>query len=287
MNKATLSGVAALWAFSIGTILVALSGDIPAFQLSFLMLFSSAITLWIYFKTAGTDFRKQLKAPISQYIVMFFGVGVYSVLLNIAFKIAPAFEVNMLNYLWPIFLVLFSKILKRQRLRVSEIFGMLLGFIGMCVIFMPQNGALFEHVGIGHVLIIVAAVVWAFYSAFISEKHYSVVLLIPVMAFAGCVSFALHMMFEQTVWIQPVYVWIAVLVFCLTRFSYALWDYAMRKGDQIFLSSLSYFLPLLSSLYFISFGFMPARIEAAIGGALIVIGCVIVNVHHLKRLMKR
>lgn len=158
----TLSGIVALLIFSIGTVLVALSGDIPPFQLSFMMFFSGAITLWLYFKKIGTDFREQLKAPMSQYIVMFFGVGIYSIFLNIAFKTAPAFEVNMLNYLWPILLVLFAKLLKKQHLRVNEILGMILGFVGMCVIFMPQDGALFAHVGTGHVLIILAAVVGHF-----------------------------------------------------------------------------------------------------------------------------
>lgn len=283
----TLSGIIALFIFSIGTILVALSGDIPPFQLSFLMFFSGTITIWFYFRKAGTDFRGKLKAPISQYMVMFLGVGIYSILLNIAFKTAPAFEINMLNYLWPILLVLFAKLLKKQCLRATELLGMILGFVGMCVIFMPQDEALFAHVGTGHVLIILAAVVWAFYSAFVSEKHYSVVLLIPVMAFSGCVSFVLHVLFEQTIWVQSASVWIAVLVLCLTRFCFALWDYGMRKGDQMLLNSLSYFLPLLSSLYFIAFGLTPARAGVAIGGALIVAGCVIVNIHHLKRLMKR
>lgn len=283
----TLSGIIALFIFSIGTILVALSGDIPPFQLSSLMFFSGALTLWLYFKKVGTDFRGKFSAPMSQYIVIFSGVGVYSILLNIAFKTAPAFEINMLNYLWPILLVLFAKLLNKQRLRLSEFLGMMFGFVGMCIIFMPQDEVLFEHVSTGHVLIILAAVVWALYSAFVSERHYSVVLLIPVMAFAGCVSFVLHVLFEKTVWVQPTYVWAAVLVFCLTRFCFALWDYGMRKGDQVLLSSLSYFLPLLSSLYFIAFGFTPARIGVAIGGAFIIVGCVIVNIHHLKRLMNK
>lgn len=276
-----LGGFLALIFFSLGNLCVALSGDMPAFQLSAMVLLSCALTLWLYFKFTGKNIRASLNLPASQYIITLLGIGGYQILVNSAFKMAPAFEMNILNYLWPILLVLFSKFKHQQALKKNECAGMALGFIGMCVIFMPQNGTAFNHIGAGHFVMIAAAVIWAFYSAFITGKKSSVALLIPVTAFSGGLCLMIHLLFEETIISMPVIAWIAVAIYCLTRFSYALWDFGMRKGDQMLLSSLSYFLPLLSCIYFIAFGIMPVRIEVAIGGAFIIIGCIIVNWHRI------
>lgn len=279
--SATITGVLAILMFSIGTVLVALSGDIPAFQLTAMVFFAGALTLYAYFKMKGVAIIEQCKAPVSQYAVMLVGIGLYTVLLHISFKSAPAFEINMLNYLWPIFLVLFVKLMKRDAFKWNEVGGMLLGFVGMILIFIPTDGSSFTHITAGHVLVVIAAGLWAFYSALAGQKKYSTILLIPVMLISSLISLVAHLALEETVLSQPVGVWVAVTIFCLTRFSYAMWDYAMREGDQIFLSSLSYGIPLLSSIYFIVFGFTPARFEVGVGGAFIVTGCLVVNMHRI------
>ncbi|PCJ01573.1 MAG: hypothetical protein COB14_03670 [Alphaproteobacteria bacterium] len=94
-------------------------------------------------------------------------------------------------------------------------------------------------------------------------------------------------MIEETVWPHTFRLWEIVGFLGISFLAYAFWDYAMREEDKILLVSLSYFVPLVSTSLFIAFGILPANYYVAIDGALIVAGCVIVNIHHLKRLMKR
>ena len=252
-----------------------------------MMFFSGGLAIYLFFKIRGRDISEMFRAPLQYYVVMLVGVGGYSILLNTAFKNAPAFEVNMLNYVWPVQLVLFSKLIKKQRLKLNEILGMALGFMGMCLIFIPPESQAFSKIGIGHLWVVIAATIWAFYSAYVSGKDFSAILLVPVMLLSGIISMFLHFAYEETILIQPVNIWIAVIALCITRFCFALWDYGMRRGDQVLLSSLSYFLPLISSLYFIAFGIMPTRLEVAYGGALIVTGCIVVNLHRIKILSRK
>lgn len=277
---ATLSGIFGLILFSTGTLLISLSGKIPPFQLCAMTCFSCALILSLYFKIKGQSIKKELNAPISSYITIIIGIGVYQAMTNISFKNAPAFEINMLNYLWPIFLVVFSKYLHRQRIKANELVGMVCGFAGMILIFMPQNGT-FGLFGFYYILMLLGAIVWAGYSAIISRQDVSVALLIPCTLFSGIVHVIIHLSKEQTVVQMPFHEMAAVILLCCSCGSYALWDYGMRKGDQILLGSLSYCLPLLSSVYFIIFGFMPASIEVALAGVLIIAGCIIVNVHKM------
>ncbi len=283
----TVIGLAALFLFSMGTLLISLSGDIPPFQLCTMICFSCALSLFLYFKMRGRSIRDKLSAPISHYVTIIGGIGLYQGVTNTAFKTAPAFEINMINYLWPIFLVLFAKILQKQKLKINESLGMLFGFLGICFIFMPQGDAAFGQIGTGHALMLIGAIIWALYSAVIRLQDVSVVLLIPCTFFSGIIYLIIHLIFEETVIIQPLPGTIATIILCLTCCSYGLWDHGMRKGDQMLLTSLSYFLPFLSSIYFIIFGLVPARIEVAIGGALIITGCLIVNAHRMKFLKRQ
>jgi drug/metabolite transporter (DMT)-like permease len=47
-----------------------------------------------------------------------------------AIKNAPAVEANLLNYLWPLLIVLLSSFLPNERLRWFHIVGSLLGLLG-------------------------------------------------------------------------------------------------------------------------------------------------------------
>lgn len=283
----TLSGIFALLIFSTITVLITLSGAMPGLQLSAIVLMLSAILLGMCMKMRGCVFREAWRQPVSLYVIIISGIGLYTACISVAFKSAPPFEVNMLNYLWPLLLVLFSKMLKREPFKAHELIGLCCGAVGGCFIFMPADGQVFENLTVGHALAVFAAVIWAFYSSIIDGKNYSVAVLVPVLFISSLICWCAHLLIEDTVWALPLSVWVSVIILGVSHLSYVLWDYGMRQGDKMLLSSLSYFVPLVSTCYFIAFGFVPARVGVAIGGAFIVAGCVIVNIHHLKRLMKR
>jgi drug/metabolite transporter (DMT)-like permease len=274
----TLAGIISLAFFSTGGLLVAMAAPMPGLQLASMALLSGAGFLAFYLKMYGHNLAVGFRQPFKSYIFAVLGIGLYTALFYSAMSHAPAFEINMLNYLWPILLALFSAALKTHTLAPHHIAGVVLGFTGTVFIFQPAEGSmLFENFGVGHALIIAGAIVWSAYSACIKGKQYPAAMLVPVMFVSGLLCGALHFMLEETRMDISQLAWVAILLLGMTRVSFALWDYGMKYGDTLALSSLSYFVPLLSAALFIIFGYKPASPEVGIGGALIVLGCLIVN----------
>ena len=88
----------------------------------------------------------------------------YHALYFIALKRAPAVEANLLNYLWPLLIVLFAGFLPGVKVRGLQIVGTLLGLVA-AVILVTQGSRLQirpEYVT-GYLAALCAAVVWAAY----------------------------------------------------------------------------------------------------------------------------
>lgn len=282
-----LAGLFAIAIFSIGTLLIALLKEIPSFQLGFISFTLGAFSIMAFEKIQGKNLVDAWKQPLSHYIFVTLGIGGYTTLLLISFKGAPAFEVNILNYLWPLLLTLFSGLLYKQSLKPVQIAGILLGCIGAFLLFLPSGGeGIFTNLKPGHGFAILAAFVWAFYSARARVKHYPVSLVAPAMLISALFCLICHLIFEETVF-PPWQTGIVILLFGITRFCYALWDFGIRRGNQMLLASLAYFVPLLSTALFVLFGFAPSSPLIGLGGALIILGCLIVNSAQLKNLVRK
>lgn len=276
-QKANLAGFLAIIIFSVGSLVYALSDAIPSFQFLAMVFLVGGLSLMGFQKLRGEDLRSQWKQPLSSYALLLGGIGVYNVLLLLAFRHAPDFEVNILNYLWPILIVVFSAVFNQTKLTLYAVLGVIFGFIGALLLFVPeQNMNQFAALQRGHILAIIGAALWALYSVFTVRHKYPAGFLAPIMLICGVFYLGMHLVFEETV--MPSALMLGVIViFGISRFCYALWDYAMQKGDQVLISAAAYFTPLLSTILFIFFGLKPASPYVAIAGVFIICGCLIVN----------
>ena len=284
----TLSGIAAIIIFSFGTLLFALGQSIPSFQFAAISFFLGYLSITIFQKCRGRALLSDWRQPLSAYMLVLAGVCGNNIIMLFAFRNGPAFGVNILNYLWPLFIVLFAFYFDRGKTKPHQIIGVLCGFCGMIIIFLPQ---LFEQdlasFHLGYVLAVIGAIIWALYSTKAKDYNYPAEFLAPVMLIFAVTSAVFHFIFEQTIW-PTTQVWLVVIISGLTRFSYVLWDYGVRNGNAVMLSSLAYFTPLLSTLLFLAFGFLPATGNIAFAAMLIILGALIANGQPiLKSLLKR
>lgn len=204
-----------------------------------------------------------------------------------AFRFAPPFEVNAINYLWPILLVGFAALFHTGTLNAAKIIGIVMGFLGTFLIFVPaQLNGFMSGLQLGHLLALIAAILWAAYSALAKNKTYPAGLMAPAMFISAFLCAGLHFMFEETVIPQGIE-WLYVLLLGFFRLSYLLWDESMRRGNVVLLASLAYFVPLASTLLFITFGYTTASIWINAGAALIISGCIVVNLRDMIKLFKR
>ena len=162
-RTATLIGLTAILMWSLLSVLTVATGKIPAFQLAAMTFAIGAVVAFasFLFRPAAFD---ALKQPLVAWVVGVGGLFGYHALYFLALRFAPPAEAGLLNYLWPLLIVLFSSLLPGERLAPHHIIGALLGLAGTVLLF-AGNGASFAPGQIpGLAAAFVAAFVWAAYS---------------------------------------------------------------------------------------------------------------------------
>ena len=133
-RTATLIGLTAILMWSLLAVLTVATGKIPAFQLAAMTFAIGALVgslTWI----GRPDAIRALRQPPLAWIVGVGGLFGYHALYFLALRFAPPAEAGLLNYLWPLLIVLFSSLLPGERLAPHHIIGALLGLAGTVLLF--------------------------------------------------------------------------------------------------------------------------------------------------------
>src|SRR6201992_2678289 len=249
-RTATLIGLTAILMWSLLAVLTVATGTIPAFQLAAMTFAIGALVAFASWIWRPGAFRA-LKQPPLAWIVGVGGLFGYHALYFLALRFAPPAEAGLLNYLWPLLIVVFSSFLPGERLAPHHVMGALAGLAGT-VLLLAGNGLSGFAPGQlpGLFAAFVAAFVWAAYSV-MSRRLKSV----PTDAVAGfCLVTAMlaavvHALFETTIWPETLMQWLAVLALGVGPVGAAFyaWDIGMKRGDIRVLGAASYATPPLST----------------------------------------
>jgi drug/metabolite transporter (DMT)-like permease len=271
-RTATLIGLTAILMWSLLAALTVATGKIPAFQLAAMTFAIGALVGFLTWIGRGAAIRALRQPPIV-WIVGVGGLFGYHALYFLALRFAPPAEAGLLNYLWPLLIVLFSSLLPGERLLPHHIIGAVLGLAGTVLLFAGNRASGFAPGQMpGLIAAFVAAFVWAAYSV-MSRKLKSV----PTDAVAGfCLVTALlaatvHGMIEVTVWPDTTAQWLAIVALGVGPVGAAFyaWDIGMKRGDIRVLGAASYATPLLSTGFLILAGFAQASANIAVAAVLI------------------
>ncbi|WP_146910304.1 DMT family transporter [Arenimonas daejeonensis] len=256
-RRATLAGFAAVLLWSSLAVLTTATGDIPPFQLLALGFGIAGVSGVLLLLRPGGPGFPALKQPLAAGAL---GIGAlfgYHALYFIALKRAPAVEANLINYLWPLLIVVFAAMLGGVAVRPAQWLGTALG-LAAAFLLVSRGGRVDidpAHVP-GYLAALGAALVWALYS--VLNRRFEAV---PSTAMAGaCLAVGLlgamaHFALETTVVPTPLQ-WgvIAVLGLGPTGIAFWLWDIGTKRGDIAVLGTLSYAAPLLSTGLLLLFG---------------------------------
>lgn len=253
---ATLMGFGAILLWASLTSLSQTVKDVPALELTcvtFVMAFVMALVVW---RVRGERIAPKFKMPWLQW-----AVGVPAVTGNIVFffigvKYAPIAQANMLNYLWPLELVLLSSFLPGQKLKWTHIAGVALGVLGIMVLF-TGRGERFEPGAFwGYLAALGGGLCWAAYSVFRRATAAHVGGAgggsDAIMLFVGgtaVVTGVLHLIFEKTYVPGSMNEWVGLVLLAVgpTYAAYGLWEVGIKRGDIRVLGIGSFMIPLLST----------------------------------------
>lgn len=204
-----------------------------------------------------------------------FGYFSYHFFLFYSFRFAPAVEANLINYLWPMLMVLFTPIFFRgMKLKFYHFFGAALA-AGGCAVLVSGKGAdlKIEYIK-GYSLAFLAAIMWPLYS--IVKKKMKPTSLFSVGGFclgAGVFSLLTHALIEPRVVLQMHDAWILILM-GIGPFGIAFyaWDKALSTGDTRIIGALSYLTPVLSTLGLVIFAGQSLNFTSSVAMILIIGG---------------
>jgi drug/metabolite transporter (DMT)-like permease len=270
----TLAGAAAiaLWAFL--ALLTRGAANVPPFALVALCFAVSAVGGVAFLAVQGR--LREVRQPPLAWLHGVGGLFGFHALYFASLGLAPAAQANLINYTWPVLLVLLSGLLLRLPLRLPHVAGVALAAAGCGLLL--AGGVQFRLAdGLGYTLALGSALVWALYSALARRME-----AVPTGALAGfCAATAVlaalcHWAFEPAFTLDG-RAWLIVALMGAGPLggAFFLWDVGMKRGDPRLLGTLAYATPVLSTMLLIEGGFAPLTIFTIAAAILVAAGGVV------------
>jgi drug/metabolite transporter (DMT)-like permease len=243
-------GAIALWA-TLASLGLALRHLPPFFLTGVALLLGSTLALPFVVRNP-----QQWRIPLPTLALGVYGLFGFHFLLFIALRHAPAVEANLVNYLWPLFMVVLAPLLLRNvQLRGVHVAAALLGFAGAAIAILGAATPSGTDAGAaspwawGYVPALGSALIWASYSLWTQRvPAFSTAAVGLFGLVSGVLSLLCHWALEPTVTLQSQDWWL-LLTMGLGPLGAAffLWDKALKLGDARQIGILSYITPLAST----------------------------------------
>jgi drug/metabolite transporter (DMT)-like permease len=200
------------------------------------------------------------KIPLTTLLVGVAGIFGYHLLYFKAFSLAPAVEANLINYLWPLLIVVLSPaIIPGYRLTAKHITAALLGLTGAALI-VTEGRLNIQTVYLpGYLLALGAAVTWAVYSLLTKRLPPFGTDSVGVFCLlSGLLSLFIFFLSGGTISnIQNLSLtdWLLITIAGVGPLGAAFyyWDAALKRSDPRILGSLAYLTPMLSTVNLLLF----------------------------------
>ena len=203
------------------------------------------------------------------------GTYVYYLFLYLGYSEANGIEVLVVEYLWPIVMVILSVIMLNEKLTLRKIIGIILGFVGVLAVI--SKGELVDFkVNDGWILFLVALstgcfAVFSILSKSVKQETTGVVLIYFLAATVA--SFIVMMVSSSWAW-PTAGEWLAVLLngILVNGLSYVFWQRSLQIIDVSVLAPLVFIAPITSVAYLVLFFAEPFVFAYAIGIVLVLGG---------------
>ena len=271
MNSGLLAAFGAILLWSSLAAIAARLSTLPPFLLTGLALLLGALVClprW-----------REWRVPWRTFVIAAGALFIYHLLLFLALRWAPPVIANLINYLWPLLIVLLSPLFDRSLPLTGRILcAGLLGFAGAAVaVWSGSRVELSALAWLGFLLALLAALVWALYSQTLRRlPPFSSWAVGGFAAAAGAASLLAHLLFEPSASIADRdWPWLLLLGLGPMGFAFVLWDRAMKTADPRRVGVLAYLTPVLSTGLLLWSQQQPLTGAIALATALVVTGALL------------
>ncbi len=259
-------GAILLWA-SLAMLGLRLSHLPPFWLTGVALLMGSVIALPL----SRLDFS-QWRLPLRTLALGVYGLFGFHFLLFIALRHAPPVQANLVNYLWPLGMVVLAPLLlPGMRLTLRHALAAGIGFAGAALAITGARAVEVE-LAWGYLPALGSAFVWASYSLLTQrEPPFSTSAIGLFALVSGTLSLLCHVLLEPPAQVRSED-WPALLLMGLGPLGAAfyLWDAALKQGNPQQIGLLSFLTPLLSTLLLLWSSGQAVSLTVAGAAALIV-----------------
>lgn len=252
----TIIGAMGLFFWSLSAVYTVHIKSLPLFEiLSIVFLISFIISA---IKISVCRQWSLLRQPWYLWFIGIVGIYGNDIFFIEAFKYAPATHADLINYLWPIFVICFASLLPQENFSLKHFSACLLGLLGIYILLTNGQGlgGFKTEYLVGYGFALLDAMVWALYTLVARYHNKTPVEMVGIYCgFSALISLIAHFSIEASV-LPSASQWLILVVMGLTTqgFAYFFWDFGVKKGDFKLLSILSYANPIFSVILLLVFG---------------------------------
>ncbi len=208
-------------------------------------------------------------------ILGFLGTYFYYILLYYGYANAPGMEVLIVQYTWPILVVLLSLIILKERLSLAKATSVLLGFLGVFIVLTKGNfqQLAFENLAID-MIVFFGAFIFALFSVLSKKIVMDDISMLTIYFLTASLASFLSMLLFSEFKLPQVNTMIPILLngLFVNGISYIFWVKALKLGDASFIAPFLFLTPVLSSVFLILFFDEPFYLAYLIGMSCVILG---------------
>ena len=211
----------------------------------------------------------------------FLGVFLYPLFFFGALKLLPAQEAFIVNYLWPILVVVFAFLILKEQITPKKILGIIFSFFGIVVVITNGDFSILHLSNVfGILLALAGAIVYGLFSVIGKKHNYDKFVsmmfyyffslfyaLIAVLFFSEIPTISIHQLFGL--------IWLG---FFTSGLGFVFWFLALKYGDTAKVSSIIFITPFISLIYIYFIAGEKILISSILGLVFISIGIFIQSI---------
>jgi len=273
-------GAIALFFWSTVALLIVMLGNIPLFEIqcvTFLTCFCIAIIKLMRTK----NWQAVFKVPLFLWVISILCIYGHNSLFILSLKHAPPEKADLINYLWPIMVILGSSFLPTERLRWPHILGAFIAFSGVFLLLTDGHGliALELEYWLGYLFALLGAICWTTFTL-VSRSHPNTPkeMVGLYCGFGAIFAIFAHTNFETFIMPDLSQAMILLLMGVTSQgLAYFLWDYGVKQGHYQTLCVASYANPIVSIALLVVFGYAQMSIYLFTAALMVTIGALIAS----------
>lgn len=211
----------------------------------------------------------------------FIGVFLYYMLLYAALQLVPGQEAFVVNYTWPIWVIVFAVLILKEKLTPIKVLAIGLSFIGVYVVITRGHITSFDFSAIwGNILALIAACAYGLFSVLSKRNDDEKVTSTLFFYLFAFVYTSVYLGVFSSLPSPTPSEWLGLLWLGIATsgIAFVLWQLALKHGETSKVSNIVFITPFLSLVYLAVLAKEKILLSSVIGALLIVGGLVIQSV---------